>query len=82
MKLNSTMYVFLPRTLLAKLTARVGLLQRHCWPTSARLLLTWLKVKRTIRQIKEAAAKEINGGKALLDDPGFQAVVWLTLKLN
>jgi len=28
--------------------------------------------KRTIRQIKEAAAKEINGGKALLDDPSFQ----------
>ena len=28
--------------------------------------------KRTIRQIKDAAAKEINGGKALLDDPGFQ----------
>jgi len=29
--------------------------------------------KRTIRQIKEAAAKEINGGKALIDDAGFQA---------
>lgn len=29
--------------------------------------------KRNIRQIKEAAAKEINGGKALIEDPGFQA---------
>jgi len=29
--------------------------------------------KRNIRMIKEAAAKEINGGKSLLEDPGFQA---------
>ncbi|MGD2007958.1 MAG: acyl-CoA dehydrogenase family protein, partial [Cellvibrionales bacterium] len=29
--------------------------------------------KRNIRLIKEAAAEEINGGKRLLDDPGFQA---------
>ncbi len=29
--------------------------------------------KRNIRQIKECAAKEINGGQCLMDDPGFQA---------
>jgi hypothetical protein len=30
-------------------------------------------VKRNLQQIKEAAAKEINGGQSLLQDPGFQA---------
>lgn len=29
--------------------------------------------KRVLRQIKEAAAKEVNGGRPLLQDPGFQA---------
>lgn len=29
--------------------------------------------KRNIRQIKEVASKEINGGKPLIEDPGFQA---------
>jgi alkylation response protein AidB-like acyl-CoA dehydrogenase len=29
--------------------------------------------KRNIRLIKEAAAKEINGGRPLIEDPGFQA---------
>ena len=28
--------------------------------------------KRNLRQIREYASKEINGGKCLLDDPGFQ----------
>ena len=29
-------------------------------------------IKRTMRLIKEAAAKEINGGQPLSNDPGFQ----------